>query len=132
MIIGCTRERKRLECRVGLTPDNALAYIQAGHTVLIERGAGAGSGFTDREYSEQGAEVVETAAEICERCEIRLSFFKLSILQSVSSNLDSITDPYFFISWKWTSIYASVIARQMNLIESKYVSSKSFLQSNGI
>lgn len=70
MIIGCTRERKRLECRVGLTPDNALAYIQAGHTVLIERGAGAGSGFTDGEYSAQGAEIVETAAEICERCEM--------------------------------------------------------------
>ena len=47
MIIGCTRERKNHEYRVGLTPSNALAYIQAGHTVLMEGGAVTNSGFED-------------------------------------------------------------------------------------
>lgn len=70
MIIGCTRERKNREYRVGLTPGNVRAYIQAGHTVLMERGAGVGSGFTDEEYSAQGAEIIPGAEEICQRCEM--------------------------------------------------------------
>lgn len=70
MIIGCTRERKNHEYRVGLTPSNALAYIQAGHTVLMERDAGTNSGFQDAEYSAQGAEILQTAEEVCGRCEM--------------------------------------------------------------
>ena len=70
MIIGCTRERKNHEYRVGLTPGNVRAYIQAGHTVLMERGAGADSGFSDEEYAAQGAEIIPSAEEICQRCEM--------------------------------------------------------------
>ena len=70
MIIGCTRERKNHEYRVGLTPGNVRAYIQAGHTVLMERGAGMDSGFTDEEYAAQGAEIIPSAEEICQRCEM--------------------------------------------------------------
>ena len=47
MRIGCVREIKNNEFRVGLTPDNVKSYVAAGHEVLIERGAGIGSGFTD-------------------------------------------------------------------------------------
>lgn len=70
VIIGCTRERKNHEYRVGLTPGNVRAYIQAGHTVLMERGAGMDSGFTDEEYAAQGAEIIPSAEEICQRCEM--------------------------------------------------------------
>lgn len=70
MMIGCTRERKNHEYRVGLTPGNVRAYIQAGHTVLMERGAGVDSGFTDEEYAAQGAEIIPGAEEICQRCEM--------------------------------------------------------------
>jgi hypothetical protein len=45
MIDGCVREIKRHEYRVGLTPDNVHAYTARGHKVLIEKGAGEGSGF---------------------------------------------------------------------------------------
>ena len=50
MKIGCVKEIKNNEYRVGLTPDNVRAYIAAGHHVYIEKGAGLGSGFTDNEY----------------------------------------------------------------------------------
>ena len=50
MKVGCVKEIKNNEFRVGLTPDNVKAYVAAGHEVLIERGAGLGSGFTDEEY----------------------------------------------------------------------------------
>ena len=51
MKIGCVKEIKNNEFRVGLTPDNVRAYIAAGHHVYIEKGAGIGSGFSDNEYS---------------------------------------------------------------------------------
>ena len=61
MKIGCVKEIKNNEFRVGLTPDNVKAYIAHGHEVLIEKGAGLGSGFTDAEYEAAGAKMVEAA-----------------------------------------------------------------------
>ncbi len=46
MKIGCVKEIKNNEYRVGLTPDNVKAYVSAGHHVYMEKGAGIGSGFT--------------------------------------------------------------------------------------
>jgi len=64
MRIGCVKEIKNNEYRVGLTPDNVKAYIAAGHHVYIEKGAGVGSGFPDNEYVEAGASLIDNAADI--------------------------------------------------------------------
>lgn len=64
MIIGTTKELKNHEYRVGLTPGNTAAYVANGHTVLVESGAGVGSGFSDAQYEAAGAKVVPTAAEV--------------------------------------------------------------------
>ncbi len=64
MKIGCVKEIKNNEFRVGLTPDNVKAYIAAGHEVYMEAGAGLGSGFADSEYTGAGASVVEKAADV--------------------------------------------------------------------
>ena len=64
MKIGCVKEIKNNEFRVGLTPDNVKAYVAAGHDVYIEKGAGEGSGFTDKEYSEAGAKMKKSAADV--------------------------------------------------------------------
>ncbi len=64
MIIGTTKELKNHEYRVGLTPDNVLAYTAKGHTVYVETGAGAGAGFTDEAYMEAGAEILATPKEV--------------------------------------------------------------------
>ena len=64
MIIGCVKEIKNNEYRVGLTPDNVKAYVQAGHEVLFENGAGVGSGFEDEEYADAGAKMVADPKEI--------------------------------------------------------------------
>lgn len=63
MRIGCAKEIKNREYRVGLTPDNVKSYVRAGHEVFIEKGAGLGSGFTDEEYERAGAKLCATAAE---------------------------------------------------------------------
>lgn len=64
MKIGCVKEIKNNEFRVGMIPSNVTAYCKAGHTVQIECGAGEGSGFTDAEYLAAGATMVESAADI--------------------------------------------------------------------
>lgn len=58
MIIGCPKEVKVQEYRVGLTPANVEAYVQAGHTVYVEFNAGAEIGFPDEQYLAAGAQVV--------------------------------------------------------------------------
>ena len=66
MTVGCVKEIKNNEFRVGLTPDNVKSYAAAGHEVLIERGAGLGSGFSDEDYAAAGAVLKNTAAEVWE------------------------------------------------------------------
>ncbi|HYS18051.1 MAG TPA: alanine dehydrogenase [Candidatus Binatia bacterium] len=58
MIIGVPREIKPGEQRVALTPAGARALVEAAHGVLVERGAGGGSGIRDDEYAAVGAELV--------------------------------------------------------------------------
>lgn len=70
MRIGCVKEIKNNEFRVGLTPDNVKNYVNAGHEVLIERDAGMGSGFSTEEYQEAGAIILDEAKEIWNRSEM--------------------------------------------------------------
>ncbi len=58
MIVGCPKEIKPDEFRVGLTPGQVREYVRHGHTVLIENLAGAGSGFDDQDYRVSGADLV--------------------------------------------------------------------------
>ena len=64
MKIGCVKEIKNNEFRVGLTPDNIKSYIAHGHSVYVQNGAGIGSGFTDEEYEQAGAHLIKEAKEI--------------------------------------------------------------------
>jgi len=64
MIVGVLREVKSDEYRVGLLPVGAELLVRDGHTVLVEKGAGEGSGFDNDRYLAAGAKVVESAREI--------------------------------------------------------------------
>ncbi|MEQ8365069.1 MAG: alanine dehydrogenase [Roseicyclus sp.] len=70
MLIGCPKEIKPQEFRVGLTPAAAREARAHGHDVLVETGAGTGAGFDDDAYRAVGAEVVTTAAEIFARADM--------------------------------------------------------------
>ena len=70
MLIGCPKEIKAQEFRVGVSPAAAQEAAGAGHGVIIEAGAGLGAGYTDEDYRAAGAEVVETGAEIYARAEM--------------------------------------------------------------
>ena len=64
MKIGCPKEIKNQEYRVGMTPMAAQEAIGHGHEVVIQKGAGAGAGFPDADYVAVGATILETAEEV--------------------------------------------------------------------
>ncbi len=64
MRVGTIKETKIEEYRVGLTPTGVRALVHEGHTVCVERGAGAGSGFSDEMYRAAGAELRDSAREV--------------------------------------------------------------------
>lgn len=70
MLIGVPKEIKPDEYRVALTPAGAEMLTQAGHEVVIEKGAGLGSGFTDDFYENAGATVLDTADEVWAKAEM--------------------------------------------------------------
>jgi len=64
VIVGLPKEIKDNEYRVGLTPAGVRALTDSGHQVLVERGAGDGSGFEDALYQRAGATTISSAAEV--------------------------------------------------------------------
>lgn len=67
MIVGVPSEIKAAENRVALVPAGAAALVADGHQVLVERGAGDGSGFSPEAYRSVGAEIVDAADEVWAR-----------------------------------------------------------------
>ena len=72
MKVGCVKEIKNNEFRVGMTPNNVKSYKNAGHEVYIEKGAGVGSGFTDKEYEDAGAIMIDSAKEVWDTVEMMI------------------------------------------------------------
>ena len=70
MLVGVPREIKVQEYRVGLTPSAVREYVAAGHSVLVERGAGNGIGASDEIYERAGASIAANAEEVFARAEM--------------------------------------------------------------
>src|SRR5213594_4344144 len=70
MIIGVPKEIKEQEQRIALVPSAAELLTKRGHTVLVEKNAGVGSGYLDEEYVKAGAEIVDGARELFARADM--------------------------------------------------------------
>jgi len=70
MIIGVPKEIKEQEQRVALLPSGTTQLTKHGHSVLVERNAGFGSGYLDEDYIKAGAEIVEQAKEVFARADM--------------------------------------------------------------
>src|SRR6185436_18764460 len=70
MVIGCVREIKDNEYRVGLVPGGVKALVDNRHQVLVQSAAGLGSAISDDEFKSAGAEIAATAAEVWKRADI--------------------------------------------------------------
>src|SRR5215210_645661 len=63
-VVGIPKEIKDMEGRVSMQPDGVAELVHHGHEVIVQSGAGAGAGFTDEEYTEAGARVVDGPDEV--------------------------------------------------------------------
>ena len=70
MIIGILKEIKNNEFRVSATASGVHAYVASGHTVLVEKNAGAGSGISDADYIAAGAKIIDSADEIWQKADL--------------------------------------------------------------
>jgi len=70
MIIGIPKEIKDNEFRVSATPGAVASLVQAGHEVLVQRGAGEGSGFDDEEYARNGGQLLASTEEVWRRSDM--------------------------------------------------------------
>src|SRR5437660_8657028 len=70
MIIGVPKEIKEQEQRTALVPSAAELLTKRGHTVLVEKSAGVGSGYPDEEYRKAGAEIVDLAKDVFARADM--------------------------------------------------------------
>ena len=70
MIIGVPREIKEQERRIALVPSAAEQLTKRGHTVLVEKNGGVGSGYPDEEYKKAGAEIVDLAKDVFARADL--------------------------------------------------------------
>lgn len=70
MLVGVPKEIKNHEYRVGLTPSSVNELVKRGHNVIVERKAGLAIDFTDAEYSQAGAEMVDSAGEVFARADM--------------------------------------------------------------
>ncbi|MCL6586991.1 MAG: alanine dehydrogenase [Anoxybacillus sp.] len=70
MIIGVPKEIKNNENRVAITPAGVMSFVQAGHTVIIEKDAGIGSSFTNDDYIKAGAQIIDSAKEVWAQAEM--------------------------------------------------------------
>ena len=70
MLVGVPKEIKNHEYRVGLTPSSVNELVKRGHNVIVERMAGLAIDFTDKEYSQAGAEMVDSAVEVFARADM--------------------------------------------------------------
>ncbi|PLX17060.1 MAG: alanine dehydrogenase [Marinilabiliales bacterium] len=78
LIIGIPKENKKYESRVGLTPEAVEILVNNGHEVILEKGAGKAANYVDTNYSENGAQIVDTRDEVFQ-CDIILKIAPPSI-----------------------------------------------------
>ena len=70
MIIGIPKEIKQQENRVSLLPSAAYQLTKRGHTVLVQKSAGVGSGYPDADYTAAGAKIIESAPDLFQQADM--------------------------------------------------------------
>ena len=72
MLVGVPKEIKVHESRVAITPEGVSEFVHAGHTVIIQDGAGTASAIINEDFIQAGAKIVETADEVWSKAELIL------------------------------------------------------------
>ncbi|HWL94127.1 MAG TPA: alanine dehydrogenase [Phycisphaerae bacterium] len=95
MIVGVIKEIKPHEYRVGMIPSGAAAMVQAGHKVLVEKDAGAGSGFLDADYTAAGAQILDRTSDVWAKSDLVIKVKEPQSPEIKSMRRDQILFTYF-------------------------------------
>lgn len=101
MIIGVPKEVKADEYRIALLPVGAQLLSEDGHTVLIEKGAGLGSGFDDTQYQAVGAQIVNAADDIYGQSELIVKVKEPQPQEIALLRADQVLFCYFHFAASW-------------------------------
>jgi alanine dehydrogenase len=69
-VIGVPKEIKDQEGRVSMQPDGVAELVHHGHDAVVEKGAGAGAGFSNEEYKQAGARILDSADEVFDEADL--------------------------------------------------------------
>lgn len=94
MDIGIPKEIKIFEGRVALVPAAVAELCRLGHSVSVECGAGAGSGYSDTAYSQAGAQIAANAADLYARCRL-----VVKVKEPVAADLEHLTATHIVFSY---------------------------------
>ena len=112
MIIGVPKEVKNNEYRVGLTPESSMALCKEGYEVLIQSNAGSSIGFSNQDYIDSGAKIIDEAEEVFDKSNLLLK----SVVRTGSldhfNNMDDVIGKIAKVS-----IRSSQIVRDRHLIK---------------
>ncbi len=98
MNVGCPKEIKVSENRVGLTPGGARSLVAAGHRVLVQKGAGEGSGFADAEYAAAGADLAGSAREVFDGAELVVKVKEPQAVEIAAMHLGQVLFTYLHLA----------------------------------
>ncbi len=98
MLIGVPKEIKNNEFRVGMVPASVRELVGHGHQVMVEHHAGIGIDFTDDDYSQAGAEIVELAVEIFARAEMIVKVKEPQAVERAMLRQDQILFTYLHLA----------------------------------
>ncbi len=115
MKIGCVKEIKIHEYRVGLTPASAQAYCMANHNVYLEAGAGQESGFPDEMYQAVGVTICRTAAEVWQQVDLMIKVKEPHPEEYQYFRTDLIIFTYFHLAAN-PELAAALIEKQVSAV----------------
>jgi alanine dehydrogenase len=116
MEFGIPKEVRDLEMRVGLTPAGVLALTRAGHTVYVERDAGAGAGFKDEDYRRAGAQIVYSAAEAYGRSDVVVKMTRPAAREHGHFRPGQVIFSYLHLSVASPDLYEALVTREITAI----------------
>lgn len=105
MIIGIPRERKVQEYRVALTPQAVRVLREHGHRVLVEKGAGLGSGIPDQDYKKAGAKIVGTEKEL-----FRKARLIVKVKEPIPAEYPLISEDHIVFSYLHLAAYKKLVS----------------------
>ena len=116
MIVGVPKEIKTREYRVGMVPAGVQALVSGGHTVLVEKDAGIGSGIPDSEYQRVGAQIIATADEVWTRAEMIVKVKEPIAVEYERMQSGQIVYTYFHLSGVDPELTKTLIKKKISAV----------------